>query len=251
MNKLRHTLLITPMPTPRPRLSKFGVYNPTEYTNYKKSLIALLKYSGIKKDDYDYLEVRFYFPYAKNTPKKNLIEGYPLRSKCDTDNLTKGLKDALEQGGFIEDDRQICGEYCAKYYTTSSAGRIELSLEVFDIDNYNVKSEQVDKERMVSKIIIEVAKKYNTTKFEVLNDGRSSNIRDVRIVCTNLIKEKIGLTNSQIGKVLKKDKAQIYRYIQEFAEYSEKIPHQREKLNVYKEIKTKLWQNEVDHQNQA
>ena len=246
MNKLKYTLNIEPMPTTRPRLGRNGVFNTSAYSKYKKDLIVLLKQSGLKKNDYDYLEVRFFYPYPKSTAKKRIIEGYPLRSKCDTDNLTKGFKDALEQGGFIEDDRRICGEYAAKYYTSEKEGRIEFNLEIFDIDNYEVKSKQIDKERFISSIIIEVAKRYGTTKFDVLNDSKSTRIRDVRIVCANLLNVKEKLTNAQISKELKKDKAQIHRYLQEFSQYSEKIPHEREKLNIFNEIEKKLWKKEEE-----
>ena len=92
---------IEPMPTPRPRASRFGVYNPKKYTDYKKSLITYLLSLNIPSKDYDYIHAKFYVSYPKSTPKKNLIDNYPLRQCFDCDNVIKGLCDSLEQANVI------------------------------------------------------------------------------------------------------------------------------------------------------
>ena len=117
------------MPTPRPRASRFGVYNPKKYTDYKKSLITYLLSLNIPNKDYDYIHAKFYVPYPKSTPKKNLIDNFPLRQCFDCDNVIKGLCDSLEQANVIGDDRQISSMYIEKYRTIKPEGYIEFELQ--------------------------------------------------------------------------------------------------------------------------
>lgn len=120
---------IEPMPTPRPRASRFGVYNPKKYTDYKKSLITYLLSLNIPNKDYDYIHAKFYVSYPKSTPKKNLIDKFPLRQCFDCDNVIKGLCDSLEQANVIGDDRQISSMYIEKYRTIKPEGYIEFELQ--------------------------------------------------------------------------------------------------------------------------
>jgi Holliday junction resolvase RusA-like endonuclease len=117
------------MPTPRPRASRFGVYNPKKYTDYKKSLITYLLSLNIPNKDYDYIHAKFYVSYPKSTPKKNLIDNFPLRQCFDCDNVIKGLCDSLEQANVIGDDRQISSMYIEKYRTIKPEGYIEFELQ--------------------------------------------------------------------------------------------------------------------------
>jgi len=117
------------MPTPRPRASRFGVYNPKKYTDYKKSLITYLLSLNIPSKDYDYIHAKFYVSYPKSTPKKNLIDNYPLRQCFDCDNVIKGLCDSLEQANVIGNDRQISSMYIEKYRTIKPEGYIEFELQ--------------------------------------------------------------------------------------------------------------------------
>ena len=78
------------MPTPRPRASRFGVYNPKKYTDYKKSLVTYLLSLNIPSKDYDYIHAKFYVSYPKSTPKnknKNrfLIHSYSFKRTEDKD----------------------------------------------------------------------------------------------------------------------------------------------------------------------
>lgn len=129
MEKLQYTLEIEPKPTPRPRLGKFGTYNPSSYTKYKKDMMFLLKSLNIPKQDYSYIRVNFYFSYPQSTAKKNRIDQAPMRYKYDVDNLLKGLFDAMQQSEIIQDDRQISGVYAEKLFTTADKGWIEFELE--------------------------------------------------------------------------------------------------------------------------
>ena len=132
----------TPIPTPRPRLGKYGAYNTTKYTAYKKSLIQWLSLLKIPAKDYDYIHARFYVPYSKSTPKKNRINNFPLRTNFDCDNVIKGLCDALEQAYILKDDRQLSSMFIQKYRTTEENGYIEFELQTIE-DNPDINGEQV------------------------------------------------------------------------------------------------------------
>ena len=118
---------ITPIPTPRPRLGRFGVYNTKKYSEYKKKLIMWISLLKIPKNNYDYIHAKFYIPYPKNTAKKKLIEGQYLKTKFDCDNIIKGLLDALEQSKTIENDSCICSMFIEKFRTCKEFGRIEFN----------------------------------------------------------------------------------------------------------------------------
>ena len=81
-----------------------------------KTFIALYK---IPKDDYDYIHAKFFVPYPKNTPKKHLIDEYPLRMCFDCDNVIKGLCDALEESKVIKDDRLFSSMFIEKFSNSS------------------------------------------------------------------------------------------------------------------------------------
>lgn len=122
---------IVPMPTPRPRVGKHGAYNTPKYTQYKRDLGFLLKALHIPKDDYGVLYATFAFPFPKTVKggEKAKIEYLPMRDKCDCDNLSKGLMDALESVGIIEDDRQIYELHVSKL-RTNTGGYIKFRLEM-------------------------------------------------------------------------------------------------------------------------
>lgn len=125
------SLPITPIPTPRPRLGKHGAYNPTKYRKYKNDIKTFIALYKIPKDDYDYIHAKFFVPYPKNTPKKHLIDEYPLRMCFDCDNVIKGLCDALEESKVIKDDRLFSSMFIEKFRTTNDVGRIEFELQTF------------------------------------------------------------------------------------------------------------------------
>ena len=132
-------LPITPMPTPRPRLGKYGAYNPSKYKKYKNNIKSFLSLLKIPKDDYDYIHAKFFVPYPKSTPKKNLIDNFPLRQCFDCDNVIKGLCDALEESGVINDDRLFSSMFVEKFRTTNKDGRIEFELQTFEDNPINEK----------------------------------------------------------------------------------------------------------------
>ena len=117
---MEFTLDTAGKPTPRPRFNGRFAYMPKPYEEYQKSLIALLKEQGVPKADYCHIHLVFHFAYPKSTPKYKRLDGFPLRSKFDTDNLAKGVMDALQKADIIEDDRQLCSLKVEKYRTTQN-----------------------------------------------------------------------------------------------------------------------------------
>ena len=67
----------------------------------------------------------FYYAYPKGTPKKHLVDEYPMPSGADLDNRFKSVGDALTQAGWWKDDRAITTLVLRKRRTTKSP-RIEL-----------------------------------------------------------------------------------------------------------------------------
>lgn len=53
------------------------------------------------------VDAEFYYAYPKGTPKKDLIEKFPMPSGADCDNRWKSVGDALTQAGWWDDDRLI------------------------------------------------------------------------------------------------------------------------------------------------
>jgi len=100
-------LHIRPMPSPRPRVHKFGTYMPKSYTEHKKQIQDKLEgfmHMGRVPIQAEYV---FVFKEAKST-KKNKYS-MPVG---DCDNLIKTYQDAME-GILFENDRQIV-EVCSK-----------------------------------------------------------------------------------------------------------------------------------------
>ena len=107
----------TGMPTPRPRFNGKFAYMPKSYNDYQKRLVALLLELGVPKASYKRISLVFHFSYPKSTPKYKRLEGVPLLNKFDCDNLAKGVMDALEKAGVVEDDRQFYSIKVEKFRT--------------------------------------------------------------------------------------------------------------------------------------
>jgi Holliday junction resolvase RusA-like endonuclease len=119
---------IEPVAASRPRFNtKTGTaYTASKYDKFKKALILLCK--RIPKGDYFSIEMEFYFAYPKSTPKKNLVDGALHQKKSDIDNVCKGVLDALEQAGVLNNDSKISDLIARKRYTTNPKGFIKLKL---------------------------------------------------------------------------------------------------------------------------
>ena len=134
---IKKVIPIVPRPYSRVRVTSTGhSYNTPEYTEYKKNLAKWLMFTCQDVGAFNYLEVVFYLPYPKSTPKKNLIENRLHIKKPDCDNLLKGLFDAIQLANLIGDDSGIIGSNFVKLYTVSNP-RIEIvfkNLIYFDKD---------------------------------------------------------------------------------------------------------------------
>ena len=123
MNKIN----IIPKPAPRPRFSKFGTYNPKDYTDYKKAISLIV--SRLHKEvilNACELTICLYMPIPKMSKKKHLaIIGQPHIKKPDLDNLIKGVKDAMN-GIVYKDDSQVYKINAIKIY--SEEPRIEYQI---------------------------------------------------------------------------------------------------------------------------
>lgn len=108
-------------PTPRPRFNGRMAYMPKSYNDYQKSLVNLIQSQNLADGDFCRIHMVFHFAYPKSTPKYKRIDGVPLRQKFDGDNLAKGVMDALEKAGLVEDDRQFYQVRVDKYRTTNTS----------------------------------------------------------------------------------------------------------------------------------
>ncbi len=119
-----------PIPQARPRITKFGSYDPQ--AKQKKAIRKKLvqeEYKPLKgalKSD-----IKFYIPIPKSTTKKarKLIESsevHPIKKTCDIDNLIKFVFDTIN-GIIFEDDSQIIEVIAIKEYSDSPRTEIRIS----------------------------------------------------------------------------------------------------------------------------
>lgn len=100
------TYNLRPFPAPRPRVTKWGTYNPPEYTEFKDTIKALTKIEQ-KFEGAIEMEIVFQFKIPKSWSKTKKSSAYWHTQKPDADNLAKSIKDALN-GLVYHDDSQIC-----------------------------------------------------------------------------------------------------------------------------------------------
>jgi len=97
---------LRPVPAPRPRVTRWGTYNPPKYTEYKNAIKLLTKIKtpllGPLK-----MAVIFQFQKPKSWSKTKKENAYWHTQRPDADNLLKSIKDAYN-GLVFEDDAQVC-----------------------------------------------------------------------------------------------------------------------------------------------
>lgn len=113
---MRIWIPIIPMGAPRPRVTRFGTYNDPKYTNYKKA-IALIAKSKFKIPSTKpiYMQIEFFFSIPKSWSKVKKESAKWHVFKPDSDNLIKGVKDALNGIAYV-DDAQVCSMRVRKQY---------------------------------------------------------------------------------------------------------------------------------------
>ena len=122
---------IAPMPTPRPRVSRYGVYYPKKYASYKKDL-ELLSKATVKKHFKGAIKLKctFYIqiPKSLSKVKQKALDGQYHIKLGDCDNYVKGLKDCLSDIAY-DDDCQVAVLEVSKLWDFNP--RIEF--ELFEI----------------------------------------------------------------------------------------------------------------------
>jgi len=116
---------IPPKPAPRPRVTKHGTFNPKDYTEYKR-LIRMQTKIAKPLEGAIKLSVVFQFKKPKSWSKKKRAAAYWHTQKPDTDNLLKGIKDALNKLAYW-DDSQICDLDAVKVWGETDKIVVELS----------------------------------------------------------------------------------------------------------------------------
>ena len=124
---MRLFIPIKPKPAPRPRFSRKGTYNPSDYTEYKKviTLAFMAKYGSIKSTYPISMKLDFFFKIPKSWNKQKKADACWHTSRPDADNLTKSIKDSLNGVAYV-DDSQVCMLLVRKQYATEDGILIEL-----------------------------------------------------------------------------------------------------------------------------
>jgi|ETNvirnome_2_130_1030620.scaffolds.fasta_scaffold06330_4 Holliday junction resolvase RusA-like endonuclease len=105
--KLNIEILLKGRACPRPRRSRGGgVFMPKPYKDWKKQVVELLQ-NATDVRDIELCEVKMLFLFAKPKRLKKTLGRVPRGTKPDTDNLAKGLLDALQDSGIIKDDKLV------------------------------------------------------------------------------------------------------------------------------------------------
>lgn len=111
------TLNLDPVATARPRMTRKGhTYTPEKTRSFKQSVYLLsMKYAPLKPWQGPLkLQVIFYMRKPKSL---KITSPYHIK-RPDTDNLIKGVKDAMSL--FWIDDAQICIEHTTKLYALNN-----------------------------------------------------------------------------------------------------------------------------------
>jgi len=114
MKKIMFTVLGQPIPQPRARITTRGkfahAYTPKKHpiTAYREAIRAAAIAAGAKPHG-ELVELWIYACYvrpASHSTKKGLKKTAPKTPRADTDNLAKGIMDALT-GAAWDDDQQV------------------------------------------------------------------------------------------------------------------------------------------------
>lgn len=105
------TLPVNPVPTPRPRVSKWGTYYPKTYKDWLKAVESHLKRGDLGLEpDAELLVVIEQVGKKPKTTKRLFPRG-------DVDNHAKGPMDVITRvGGYWDDDDQITHLMVTKRY---------------------------------------------------------------------------------------------------------------------------------------
>lgn len=129
----------TPIPQARPRLGKYGVYDPK--ASDKKKVISYIKSSYKLQDCIDNfplaIKMTFFMPFPKASSKAYIQENYNNShiKKPDIDNLAKFYLDIMK--GFVYTDDSLVAKICLqKVYSTEPKTVINISKDMI-LDTIN------------------------------------------------------------------------------------------------------------------
>ena len=108
---IQYTFYNDPMPAPRPKAysrgNRAGVYNPSQYMEYKAMLASELRRKFSHKFNVPAKGTKERTKYIKNNRYALSVEFYRTKNVGDVDNYLKTVKDALEDAGILANDSQV------------------------------------------------------------------------------------------------------------------------------------------------
>ena len=117
------------MPSPRPRVCKWGTYMPPSYVAWKKQFALLAGVARQPKQE-GRLSVSIVCSFvppkscSKNEYEARIERGIPVP---DLDNCLKAINDALQDAGLFDNDTQICKIVAEKKY--AAQGGVWVTIE--------------------------------------------------------------------------------------------------------------------------
>lgn len=127
---MKFIIPIEPVACPRPRVSKHGVYYPSNYKTYLKNASLFIKPPKTPLESFCGFSGTFYLPTPK-TP----THAAPVRP--DIDNMVKAALDLLVMRGVLKDDGIVLEIKARKLYADFPQSEIEIyPVEVPDLKTF-------------------------------------------------------------------------------------------------------------------
>ena len=136
MAKITFTVPGAPVPQPRARVTTRGkfahAYTPKKHpiTAYREAIRTAAIAAGAKPHD-ELVELSIYAYYVRppsHSTKKGLKKTAPKTPRADTDNLAKGIMDALT-GTAYADDQQVDRLHAKKEFATHAKTMVMIEQE--------------------------------------------------------------------------------------------------------------------------
>ena len=136
MPKIAFTVPGDPIPQPRARVTTRGkfahAYTPAKHpiTAYREAIRAAAIAAGAKPHD-ELVELWIYAYYVRppsHSTKKGLKKTAPKTPRADTDNLAKGIMDALT-GAAWDDDQQVDRLHTTKKFAPKAGTMVVIAQE--------------------------------------------------------------------------------------------------------------------------
>lgn len=132
---MKKTFYINPCPAARPRVTRWSVFYPKKYTQFREDMelaVGDVQFTPFDIPIYARLDFFVQIPKSWSKKKKAENEGKFCTNNSDIDNYCKAILDSLN-GVYYQDDRQIVMIRARKYW--SEDARIEC--EFLDIEDLN------------------------------------------------------------------------------------------------------------------